>query len=173
MFYSELGDERADLVAQGIKLAKEKTEYEARRKQFLAYQNEVNNLIEQQRELLQVLPRKDDIEQFLENVNSQIELAGLSHVSSVREPPVSEELYARLPIKMAARGTFHQLTRFFRNIGELKRIVTVSNLQLKHADVRPQEKELAGGELLQAEFTATTYQLLERPAPVRPPGGKS
>ena len=73
-----------------------------------------------------------------------------------------EELYLRLPIKMSAIGTFHPLTRFFKNIGELKRIVTISNLQLKHAEVKPQEKELAGGELLDAEFIATTYQLLER-----------
>lgn len=163
LFYSTMRDEHAQLRAREVQLRKEKGEYEGRRKQYLAYQNEINGLLEQQKELLRVLPRKDDIEQFIESVNAQVELSGLARVSSVREAPVPEELYLRIPIKMSALGTYHQLNRFFKNVGDLQRIVTIGDLHLKHVDAKTREKEAAGGELLQAEFVATTFQLLDRP----------
>ena len=169
VFYADLISDRAQVKARTAVLLNEKSEYDARRKQYLAFQNEVNSLLEQQKELLRVLPRKDDIEQFIENVNSQVELAGLSHVSSLREAPIAEELYLRMPIQMSAKGTYHQFNRFFKNIGELQRIVTISDLQLKRAVETGKEKEPSGGELLQAEFVATTFQLQDRSAPVAAP----
>src|SRR5258708_35051845 len=82
-FASDMVDEKEELIHQGEKLEKEKKDYEKRKTEYLAFRNEVNALLDEQKELLRVLPKRDDIEQFIESVQSQIELAGLSKVASV------------------------------------------------------------------------------------------
>ena len=90
----------------------------------------MNALLEEQKELLRVLPKADDIEQFIENVQAQIELSGLSKVESVREAAQPVEMYVKIPIKMSLIGTYHQINRFFKQVGELKRIVNIEDLSL-------------------------------------------
>ena len=103
-FYSDMQDEQAQLEQDKTRLEKEKQEYEKRKQEYLAFRNEVNALLEEQKELLRVLPKADDIEQFIENVQAQIELAGLSKVESVREPAQPVEMYVKIPIKMSLTG---------------------------------------------------------------------
>src|SRR5690242_6483179 len=79
-FYSDMQDEEEELTRQAEKLDKEKKEYERRKLEYLAFRNEVNALLEEQKELLRVLPKSDDIEQFIESVQAQIELSGLQKV---------------------------------------------------------------------------------------------
>src|SRR5581483_1751901 len=124
-------DEKEQLIAQGEKLDKEKKEYEKRKVEYLAFRNEVNALLEEQKELLRVLPKKDDIEQFIESVQAQIELAGLSKVASVREAAMPVEMYVKIPIKMSLTGSYHQINHFFKQIGDLKRIVNIEDLSLE------------------------------------------
>ena len=100
--------------------SKEKTDYEKRKQEYLAFRNEVNALLEEQKELLRVLPKTDDIEQFIENVQAQIELAGLSKVASVRDAAQPVEMYVKIPIRMSLTGTYHQINHFFKNVGELQ-----------------------------------------------------
>src|SRR5262245_56798256 len=77
-FYSDVSDEQARLTSEGATLDKERREYEQRKVQYLDYRNEVTGLLEKQKEQLRMLPKADDIEQFIESVQAQIELSGLS-----------------------------------------------------------------------------------------------
>src|SRR5258706_15991822 len=132
-FYSDMVDEKEQLISTGEKLEKEKKDYDKRKQEYLAFRNEVNSLLEEQKELLRVLPKRDDIEQFIESVQSQIELAGVSKVSSVREAAQPVEMYVKIPIRMSLMGTYHQINRFFKNVGDLKRIVNIEDLSLQPA----------------------------------------
>jgi type IV pilus assembly protein PilO len=153
--YGDMLDEMTALDSQIRQLKEERKGYEQRKKELLAYKNEVNQLLEEQKELLRVLPKNDDIEQFIEGVNAQVELAGLSKVSSVREKPVTEEMFVRHPIRMSLVGQYHQINKFFKNIGELQRIVNILDLQLAPVE---QKGANAGGSL-KADFIAQTFQL--------------
>ncbi len=160
-FYSDMMDEKNELVSQGEKLEKEKKEYEKRKVEYLAYRNERNALLEEQKELLRVLPKSDDIEQFIESVQSQIELSGLSKVSSIREAPVPVEMYQKIPIRMSLVGSYHQINRFFKNVGELKRIVNIEDLSLAPVTEGAQTS-LTAPIALKANFVAMTFQLVEK-----------
>ncbi len=164
-FYSDMQDEREQLLHKAEQLKKEKADYEHRKQEYLAYRNEVNQLLEEQKELLQVLPKRDDIEQFIESVQSQIELSGLSKVSSVREAAQPVEMYLKIPIRMSLLGTYHQINRFFKNVGDLKRIVNIEDLSLSPAtDLSSLAgRESSGSTVLQANFTATTFQFVDKP----------
>jgi type IV pilus assembly protein PilO len=158
-FYSDMQDEVAHLEQDKARLEKEKHEYEKRKQEYLAFRNEVNSLLEEQKELLRVLPKADDIEQFIENVQAQIELSGLSKVESVREPAQPVEMYVKIPIKMSLTGSYHQINRFFKQVGELKRIVNIEDLALDPVTVgiSPEQPNP-----LKANFTATTFMFTDK-----------
>jgi type IV pilus assembly protein PilO len=156
-FYSDLMEERQQLQHESEKLNKEKKDYEKRKQEYLAYRNEVSALEEEQKELLRVLPKRDDIEQFIESVQAQIEISGLSKVSSVREAAQPVEMYLKIPIRMSLLGTYHQINRFFKNVGDLKRIVNIEDLQLAPST----ELGAAAGQL-KANFVATTFQFVDK-----------
>ncbi len=158
-FYGDLLEDKDQLTHEAEKLNKEKKDYEKRKQEYLAFRNEVNGLLEEQKELLRVLPKRDDIEQFIENVQAQIELSGLSKVSSVREAAQPVEMYVKIPIRMSLIGTYHQINRFFKNVGDLKRIVNIEDLSLS-----PNNDSAAPSNLnqLKANFVATTFQFVDK-----------
>jgi type IV pilus assembly protein PilO len=170
-FYGDMVDEKEQLVQQAEKLEKEKKDYEKRKQEYLAFRNEVNSLLEEQKELLRVLPKRDDIEQFIESVQAQIELAGLSKVSSVRDPATPVEMYVKIPIRMSLVGTYHQINHFFKNVGDLKRIVNIEDLNLQPV-TEGATAGVAAPQLLKANFVATTFQFAEKGghAPGKPGG---
>src|SRR5439155_21204922 len=80
-FYGDILVEQAQLAEKIRKQKLEEAEYKKRVEQYLAFRNEVQQLREEQKELLRILPQNDDIEQFIETVNAQVEVSGLSKVS--------------------------------------------------------------------------------------------
>ena len=92
-------------------------------------------------------------------MQAQIELSGLSKVESVREPAQPVEMYVKIPIKMSLTGTYHQINRFFKQVGELKRIVNIEDLSLEPLSlaVAPEQPNL-----LKANFTATTFMFTDK-----------
>ncbi len=158
-FYSDMLEEQAQLEKDRDRLEKEKKEYEKRKQEYLAFRNEVNALLEEQKELLRVLPKADDIEQFIENVQAQIELSGLSKVESTREPAQPVEMYVKIPIKMSLVGSYHQINHFFKQVGELKRIVNIEDLALDPLNVGVAAEQQ---NQLKANFTATTFMFTDK-----------
>jgi type IV pilus assembly protein PilO len=160
-FYGDMLDEQVQLEKDRERLTKEKHDYEKRKSEYLAFRNEVNALLEEQKELLRVLPKKDDIEQFIENIQAQIELSGLSKVSSIREAAVPVEMYVKIPIRMSLAGTYHQIDHFFKQVGELKRIVNIEDLALEPAAASA-AMALDQTNHLKANFVATTFQFVDK-----------
>ncbi len=158
-FYSDMQDEVAQLTKDQERLSKEKKDYERRKQEYLAFRNEVNALLDEQKELLRILPKTDDIEQFIENVQAQIELCGLTKVTSTREAAVPVEMYVKIPVKMSLTGTYHQINHFFKNVGDLKRIVNIENLSLEPVALGV---PMDAPNLLKADFTATTFQFVDK-----------
>jgi type IV pilus assembly protein PilO len=171
--YSDMTAEQEQNGKIVEQLNKEKTSYELRKKEYQAFRLEVSTLLDEQKELLRVLPKKDDIEQFIENVNAQVELAGLSKVSSVRDAAVPEQIYVRIPVKMSVTGSYHQINRFFKSLvvpegAEKKRIVNITDLQLASSTAAQGTAEIGkvtGDNVLMADFVASTFQFLDRPPP--------
>jgi type IV pilus assembly protein PilO len=92
-------------------------------------------------------------------VQAQIELSGLSKVSSVREAAQPVEMYVKIPIRMSLTGTYHQVNHFFKQIGELKRIVNIEDLSL---DPVTQGTALDQTNALKANFVATTFMFTDK-----------
>lgn len=98
-------------------------------------------------------------------MQQQIELAGLVRSTLIRDTPAAQELFIRLPVKMTVYGTYHQLMRFFKSMGEIPRIVNIEDLKLNPANQgggnAQTDKDLVP-DALKADFVAVAFQYLDR-----------
>src|SRR4029453_5335130 len=131
----------------------ERETYEKRKKEYIAYRDELRKLQEEQRELLKALPKKAEIPTFMSNMQEQADISGLEVLNMTVDNEAPEELYVKIPVRMEVRGSFHALTKFFKNVSELRRIVNIENftLAVEGTDRDTQPK-------LRAKFVAATFR---------------
>jgi type IV pilus assembly protein PilO len=153
LFYLDIQDQIKGARAREQQLKSEKDTYEKRKREYQAYRSELTQLQQEQRELLKALPKKAEIPTFLSNLQEQAELAGLEIVSLTIEAENPMELYVRIPVRIEVRGTYHSITKFFKNLSELPRIVNVERLSLA-----VEKMETGVSPRLHAKFVAATFR---------------
>ena len=153
LFYMDLQDQIKGGEVQQRSLIAEKENYEKRKKEYLAYRNELTQLQHEQRELLKALPKRAEIPTFLSSIQEQAELAGLEVLNLTIEAESPAELYVRIPVRIEIRGTYHTITKFFKNVADLPRIVNIENLALSL-----EKADEAGSPRLRAKFYAVTFR---------------
>jgi type IV pilus assembly protein PilO len=153
MFYMDLQDQIKAGEVQQRSLVTEKESYEKRKKEYLAFRNELTQLQQEQRELLKALPKRAEIPTFLSSIQEQAELAGLEVLNLAIEAEAPAELYVRIPVRIEIRGTYHTVTKFFKNVADLPRIVNIENLALTL-----EKADEAGSPRLRAKFYAVTFR---------------
>jgi len=71
------------------------------------------------------------------------------------------QFYARVPMRLELSGRYHQIAKFFYNVGQLDRIINIENISLTNPTQR-------GGEvLLKVSALATAFHSIDeskRPA---------
>ncbi|PYR05364.1 MAG: hypothetical protein DMG00_21815, partial [Acidobacteria bacterium] len=75
---------------------------------------------------------------------------------------VTKQLHAEWPISLELEGTYHNLATFYDRVGKFTRIVNVSGVNIKAKDRQ------TGNVTISATCTATTFVLLDKPAPAKP-----
>ena len=153
LFYLDVEDQIKGARTRQEQLKSEKDNYEKRKREYQAYRNELTQLQLEQRELLKALPKKAEIPTFLSNLQEQAELAGLEIVALTIEAENPMELYIRIPVRIEVRGSYHSITKFFKNLSELPRIVNVEELTLSVEKV-----ELGVSPRMRARFVAATFR---------------
>jgi type IV pilus assembly protein PilO len=156
LFYLDIEDQIKAARARQSQLMSEKSNYEARKREYQAYRTELTQLQQEQRDLLKALPKKAEIPTFLSNLQEQAELSGLEIVSLSIDAENPMELYVRIPVRIEVRGTYHSITKFFKNLSELPRIVNIEGLSLNIEKV-----DAGGSPRLRARFVAATFRYRE------------
>ena len=116
-------------------------------------------------EALTELPEKKDIDELLGQLNDIGKKSGLE-IARV-EPGVesSATFFAKIPIKMAVSGNYHEIAMFMQEIANMRRIVNVNNIKLGTPSLKNDKV------ILSSEFLATTFRFIDQPAPpVKKPG---
>ena len=136
--------------------------------QQLAEKQEIaQNLNERRREMdvleqklaeaLTELPENRDVEELLAQLNDVGKKAGLQ-ISRV-EPGAesSAGFFARIPVKMAVTGNYHEIAMFLQEVSTMRRIVNVNNIKLMNPTLRGDKI------VLSSDFLATTFRFLDQP----------
>ena len=144
MRQSRLNAMRAD-VAKGVATARQLPQFQA----------QVTELETRLESLRQVLPEEKDVADILRRIQS---LATKSNLTIRRFQPgtvVQQKLYAEIPYKLEAEGTYHNLAAFFDQIGKFPRIINVSDISIRSKNPPEPTRTIV------AECVATTFVLQE------------
>jgi type IV pilus assembly protein PilO len=124
-------------------------------KQLPQFQAQVKELESRLENLRQVLPEEKDVADTLRRIQG---LATKSNLAIQRFQPgkvVQQKLYAEIPYRLQAEGTYHNLGLFFDQISKFPRIINVSEISIRAKEpVEP-------GRTITAECVATTFVLQE------------
>ena len=161
LFYSSLLEEKAQLDQRNTALLEEKRNYENQKQEYLQIRSEIGRLLDRQKENQRILPQRDEIASLLDDIHAQADLSGLSVQSFEPKPEVPQQYHVKIPVGMSVTGTFHGLTKFFRNVGQQKRIVNVEDVAISTPKVEAKQVLVTGA------FTAVAFRALDR-APVAP-----
>ena len=157
MFYSDLADEITRSRGNQDVLKQERASYVKRQAEYLAYRNELTLLQEKQRVLLRALPKEQEIPSFISSIQEQAELAGLEVLNLTIDEEFPEALYIKIPVRMEVRGSYQSITRFFKSVAELRRIVNVEELVM-NPEKAVSEAETDAPVKLRARFIAATFR---------------
>lgn len=110
------------------------------------------------------LPDKKEIPELLRTISSLGSESGLTFLLFRPRPEVPKEFYSEIPVEMQVEGSYHQVARFFYQVGLLDRIVNVSNVDMGKAT------EDKGQIRLTTSCLATTFRFVETPVAAGAPG---
>jgi len=109
--------------------------------------------------LRSVLPEEKDVSDLLRRLQTLATQSNLQIKGFKPAPIVQKQTHAEWPISLELDGTYHNLGLFFDRVAKFPRIINVSNVTIKGKD-KPQP-----GSTISATCVATTYVLVEAPAP--------
>ncbi|MEI9953086.1 MAG: type 4a pilus biogenesis protein PilO [Pseudomonadota bacterium] len=155
VFYGDI--ESSIKAAQGQEQQLRGDLADARKNEF-AYQKDLAELTDRQhrqRELNKVLPVDTEYPAFLSAVQSVANVSGIGLTSWTPQPEVSEQFYARVPMKVTLIGRYHQVAKFFYGVGQLDRIINMENISLTDPKVQGDDV------VVKTEALATAFRSVE------------
>jgi len=143
-------------VARGVATARRLPQFQA----------EVTELERKLENLRAVLPEQKDVADILRRVQGLATQSSLNLQRFTPQEPKQETLYAAVPFKLRAEGSYHNLGQFFDRISKFPRIINIGEITIK---ARQNQEPNAS---IDAEFVATTFVLQEAKAPAAGRGGR-
>ncbi len=148
---NEMTQQQSQLQLQRIILLKnQRLAHDLPRKQ-----KEYANLEKQLKVALNMLPKKSQIPDLLENVSWAGKDSGLVFKTFKPGRDVNKQIYAEVPVSFKISGSFRQLLTFLKRVGEMPRIVDVKHMVLIQGQ---------SGEGLSVTGQAVTYRFVEETA---------
>jgi type IV pilus assembly protein PilO len=117
------------------------------------FQAQVTDLQHRLDGLKAVLPEEKDVAEILRRVQGLATQSNLTIQRFTPQPQKQQPLYAEVPYRLQAEGTYHDLGRFLDRISKFHRIINVSEISIK---AKPQPE---AGATIVAECIATTFVL--------------
>ena len=119
------------------------------------------------RDQKKILPDDPEMPAFLSALQGVATVSGVNLTSWSPTEQVTEQFYAKVPMKVTLKGKFHQVVKFFHGVGQLDRIINIENIHIK-------EPKATGDEVdVEVECLATAFRSVqpgETPSKRRAPG---
>jgi type IV pilus assembly protein PilO len=163
-YYYEI-DVRAEMAGRETQLASLRRDIAtglATASKLPEFQAQVDDLESRLASLRAVLPEEKDAADLLRRMQTVATQSNLVIKSFAPRATVTQTLHAEWPISLELDGTYHNLALFFDRVGRFTRIVNISGLDVK-AKPTPDANST-----ITAVCTATTFVLLDKPAPPKP-----
>jgi type IV pilus assembly protein PilO len=133
-------------------------------RQLPQFRRQVTELQARLESLRAVLPEQKDVGDLLRRIQTLAMQSSLQIKGFKPAPIVTKQMHAEWPINLELDGTYHNLGRFFDQVGKFSRIINVSGIHIKAKDKPTTESTIT------AECIATTFVLFEAPAATKGKG---
>lgn len=150
-----------DLKIQQQNLEKLRTQVQESKRiadQLLKYRNEYAQLQRELESVLTELPNQKEIPSLLTGITTVGKTAGLDFLLFKPKPEVSKDFYAAVPVDISVSGTFYGIANFFVAVGNLPRIVNISNVTF--SELKSDKDK--GRQLMRVNCLATTFRFLDK-----------
>jgi type IV pilus assembly protein PilO len=135
---------RAD-INKGVATARRLPEFEA----------QVSDLERRLESLRAVLPEQKDVADTLRRLQGLATQSNLTILRFTPAPQKQQALYAEVPYRISAEGTYHNLGLFFDRVSKFPRIINVGDIAIRAA------QQPTATSTITADCTATTFVLQE------------
>ncbi|MEE4662135.1 MAG: type 4a pilus biogenesis protein PilO [Halieaceae bacterium] len=115
-----------------------------------AYRRQMEEMRESFGALVAQLPSDTEVPGLLEDITNKGMLNGLEFDSIELQAEITREFYIELPIKIVARGSYHDLGAFVSGMAGLPRIVTLHDFVI--------QQQASNSSMLLLNITAKTYR---------------
>jgi type IV pilus assembly protein PilO len=171
-FYSEAAAKIEGANRQKKSLRDELAAQQQAQASYFADRDEVAVREQHARELNKVLPPDSEEDAFLSAVQAASNAAGIDLKAYAPMDEVSQNFYAKVPMRLEMSGKFHQIAKFAFELGKMDRIINVENIELTDPKVVGDEVVLHG-RCLATAFHAMKPKPAARGGAAAPaPGGK-
>ena len=119
------------------------------------FESQVSQLEQRLDNLKQVLPEEKDVADILRRIQGLATQSNLAIQRFTPQVPVQQTLYAEIPYRLEAEGTYHNLGYFFDRISKFPRIINVSAIQIRA------KAPFEANTTITAECIATTFVMQE------------
>ena len=164
--YSPITEEYSEAKTKHDSLVRKLADAEQRKRTYDQDRQRRDEMQKSSAKQFQALPPETEMSSFLASLNTQADVVGLEILSVKPLQEEAAQYYARIPVQLDLRGSFHQLAKFFFLIGSLDRIINVENINLR-VDTIDQS-----GTMLRAGVLATTFRS-SQPGAEKKKGGKA
>lgn len=167
-WYLYVADAHAEMAIRQTRLDGLRTDVSrgvATARRLPEFQGQVVELEQRLEGLRAVLPEEKDVADILRRVQGLATQSNLTIQGFTPQPPKQQAMYAELPFKLRAEGTYHNLGFFFDRISKFPRIINVGEIVIR---ARPTQDPTA---TIIAEMVATTFVLQDGKAGAGKPGG--
>ena len=123
-------------------------------KDLVKAKKEMHELEDQLSTAISELPDSKEIPELLSQISQLVKESGLE-IELFQ--PTGEELgdfYAKVPVSIHMKGTFHQILKFFEKVGNLKRIVNINAIKMYNPETIDNKL------VITTECVATTFRFL-------------
>jgi len=136
---------------------------QATAQKLVEFRSQVTELEGRLESLRAVLPEEKDAADLLRRMQTVAAQSNLTIRRFQPAPIVTKQLHAEWPITLELDGTYHNLAIFFDRVGKFTRIVNIADVDIKGKDRSTPSSTIT------ATCIATTFVLLEKPAPPKAP----
>ncbi len=131
MFYRNASIRLTALRQTELELERKITEVRSVASNIGAFEAEISELELKLKKALRKLPNKQELEVLLTDISSLGKQSGIEITSFRRQPEISHNFYAEVPIQIELEGQFHDVAIFFDRLSKLPRIVNMGSMNIE------------------------------------------
>ena len=155
VFYGDLASSIKAAQNQEQNLHKELADARKAEFAYLKDKDELEERQQRQSEINRALPTEKQVASFLIAIQNAANVSGVNLMAWTPQEERSEQFYARVPMQLELTGRYHQVAKFFYQVGQLDRIINMENISITNPEIVNEEVSV------DVSVLATTFRMVE------------